>query len=190
MSDELIVMHCSPTLAGMKTGSVFTCEHNGKKELTESFRRINKRLVCKGLRAIPLRVSEKKALIYFYRPRLLKRDLSQKQAREILTEQGYCCEAPGKIIPEKCIIKLIERLKSSSEFPHEIGLFLGYPAEDVKGFIENKAACSKCVGCWKVYGDVGSAQRIFAKYGKCTRIYCECLKSGSTVEKLTVPVLG
>lgn len=53
------------------------------------------------------------------------------------------------------------KLQSDPDFPHEIGLFLGYPAEDVKGFIENKAACSKCSGCWKVYGDEQAARILF-----------------------------
>ena len=38
----------------------------------------------------------------------------------------------------RCIVKLIGRLQENEGFPHEIGLFLGYPPEDVLGFIENK----------------------------------------------------
>lgn len=50
-----------------------------------------------------------------------------------------------------CIRNLRIRINSSKTFPHEIGLFLGYPVEDVKGFIENKGEnCVKC-GAWKVY---------------------------------------
>ena len=59
---------------------------------------------------------------------------------------------------------MVEKLRKDSEFPHEIGLFLGYPAEDVKGFIENKAASSKCSGCWKVYGDEQTAMNLFEEY--------------------------
>ena len=43
------------------------------------------------------------------------------------------------------------RLASGDGFPHEIGLFLGYPVEDVLGFIENAGQNCKCCGCWKVY---------------------------------------
>ena len=42
-------------------------------------------------------------------------------------------------------------LSGSCAFPHEIGLFLGYPFEDVMGFIENKGENYLCSGCWKVY---------------------------------------
>jgi len=33
---------------------------------------------------------------------------------------------------------LIERVVRTLGFPHEIGVFLGYPLEDVMGFISNK----------------------------------------------------
>ena len=41
---------------------------------------------------------------------------------------------------------------------------LGYPAEDVQGFIENETKEGKCVGCLKVYGDVEQAQKEFEQY--------------------------
>ena len=70
------------------------------------------------------------------------------------------------------------------DFPHEVGLFLGYPAEDVRGFIENRAAGCKCVGCWKVYGDVNAAKMRFASFEKCTRDNCGRLRRGCTLEQL------
>ena len=74
----------------------------------------------------------------------------------------------------------------SGEFPHEVGLFLSYPPEDVKGFIENRAANAKCTGVWKVYGDERQARQTFAKYKKCTQVYCERWQSGSGLDKLAV----
>ena len=50
-----------------------------------------------------------------------------------------------------------------------MGLFLGYPPEDVRGFIENRAAGCKLIGCWKVYGDVDAAKEKFASFERCTR---------------------
>lgn len=41
----------------------------------------------------------------------------------------------------------------AAEFPHEIGFFFGYPAEDVFAFIREKGHNYKLVGDWKVYGD-------------------------------------
>ena len=69
-----------------------------------------------------------------------------------------------------------------------MGLLLGYPPEDVQGFIEHRAQDCKCVGCWKVYGDEEKARSLFAQYKKCTEIYCALWQSGSKLEQLAVAV--
>ena len=76
----------------------------------------------------------------------------------------------------------------SGEFPHEVGLFLSYPPEDVKGFIDHRAGGFKCTGLWKVYGDEEKARSLFEKYRKCTEIYCTLWQSGSKLEQLAVAV--
>ena len=87
----------------------------------------------------------------------------------------------------RCVVKLLDRLRQEGCFPHEIGLFLGYPSEDVRGFMENGPRCCKCCGYWKVYGDEEKAGRVFAQYEKCTRIYCEKWMEHRSIDKLTVP---
>lgn len=181
MSEELLVYHCSPTLAGIKTGNLFTCAYTEKTELYRGIRILNHKLVPKGLRVIPLRVSDKRALIYLYRPKMLKHDLYQKEAKQILSAYGY---SPRNA--ERCVAHLGKRLCDKREFPHEIGFFLGYPPEDVCGFIENNAACAKCIGCWKVYGDENEAKKTFAKYKKCTDIFCSQWAKGKSIERLAV----
>lgn len=165
----------------MKTGSIFACSYMDEVEMRDSLRRWNCLLGKKGLRVLPLRFQNQRALVYVYRPAKLSDDLNDATACRLLQERGYCVEAP-----ERCILRLIERLRDGEEFPHEIGLFLGYPPEDVCGFIENRAEGCKCVGCWKVYGNAEEAQKLFAKYRKCTNVYCQCLAKGTPIERLTV----
>ena len=50
MSEEQMIRHCSPTLAGMKSGAVYT----DIEEIRVSVCGWNKRLRDKGLRIIPL----------------------------------------------------------------------------------------------------------------------------------------
>lgn len=183
MSEELIVKHCSPTLAGMKTGNLFTCDFADESELKQSLRLWNRILVKKGLRVLPLRINRNKALIYLFRPSQLSRDLKDKTASCLLNQHGYCCD-----VPDKCVKQLIKRIGESGDFPHEIGLFLGYPPEDVQGFIENKAGGYKALGVWKVYGDVNKAEKTFAKYRKCTDAYILQLAKGKSVERLALSV--
>lgn len=181
MSEKQIITHCSPTLAGLKTGSIFNYTYTDEVDLINNLREINKRLVPKGLRAIALKQKSNIAMIYLYRPEKLTKDINNEIAKNLLTQRGYMCESPNL-----CVIKLARRIKESAEFPHEIGLFLGYPPEDVKGFIKNKAKNSKCIGYWKVYGDEIKAKKEFAKYKKCTNVYLKQWSEGKSVERLTV----
>ena len=83
---------------------------------------------------------------------------------------------------------LKERLAESDRFPHEIGLFLGYPPKDVIAFIRNEGRNSKCTGCWKVYYDEKEAKQTFAKFKKCRDVYLRLWNQGRTVSQLTVAV--
>lgn len=181
MQEDYLIQHCAPTLAGIKTANLFTCPFHSQEELLRSVRQMNTRFLPKGLRILPLRFSDNKALIYIYRPKRLSADLTDSTAAEILQRQGY-----DNGTCEKCIVQLARRLRQQKDFPHEIGLFLGYPPEDVCGFIENKACNCKCVGCWKVYGDEEAAKKKFAQYKKCTRVYCEQWAKGKDIERLVV----
>ena len=87
---------------------------------------------------------------------------------------------------EACIARLSRRLRENEDFPHEIGLFLSYPPEDVRGFIENRAKNYKFIGYWKVYGDEDKARRAFARYKKCTDCYCRFLEAGFALTDLAV----
>lgn len=181
MSDDFIIRNCAPTLAGIKTGNLFTCPFDSKKNLIDAIRRANSRLRQKGLRLLPLRFSQNKALIYLYRPNMLRDDLSDATASILLQQQGYDTASC-----EKCVLHLAQKLRQQEDFPHEIGLFLGYPPEDVWGFMEKGPECCKCTGCWKVYGDEESAKKKFAQYKKCTRVYCDLWAKGKDIERLAV----
>ena len=74
LSDEMVIRHGSPTLAGLKTGNLFSCTYTGKTQLQKALRSLNRRLASKGVRIVPLRVTEKTALLYLYRPGKLKED--------------------------------------------------------------------------------------------------------------------
>ena len=82
--------------------------------------------------------------------------------------------------------QLSRRLCCSAEFPHEIGVFLGYPLSDVVGFIENSGRNFTCCGCWKAYGDPQAAQRHFAQLRKCTAVYLRLFHSGTPILRLAV----
>ena len=151
MSDQFIVENASPTLAGLKTGNLFSVEYTDRKTIDEEIRDLNHVLTDKGLRAVPVRYMKNRVLIYLYRPDYLDRDIKDPDVADILREKGYSLFSANR-----CIVQLITNLKACSResFPHEIGLFLGYPAEDVRGFMQDTRKGAKSIGCWKVYGDL------------------------------------
>ena len=181
MPEEMVIRHCAPTLAGIKTGSLFSCPYDSEAQLREDVRAMNRLLVPKGLRVLALRYHKGLALIYLYRPDRLGRDLEAPEAAQLLAERGYPCSNP-----DRCVIRLMAALRDSQEFPHEIGLFLSYPPEDVLGFICNRACNHKCVGCWKVYGDEAAARRQFAAFKACTANYCRRRAKGASLARLAV----
>lgn len=175
-----LVKHGAPTLAGLKTGNLFPV-NTGGMDIRSEIRKANRMLTGKGLRLIPVRHSEKSTLVYLYRPDRLRKDLCHTIAESIHCGKGYSCGNP-----DCCLAELVRHIRGDETFPHEIGLFLGYPPSDVKCFMNNPWDGLKCTGCWKAYGNQEEAEAVFAKYKKCTDIYREAYKNGRSLERLAV----
>ena len=86
MSEEILIRQGAPTLAGIKTGSLFPCPCEDHEALMTDIRRLNRRLSPKGLCLLPLRFLPGRALLYLYRPAGLRRDLRDAQASELLRQ--------------------------------------------------------------------------------------------------------
>ncbi|MGN0642432.1 MAG: DUF3793 family protein [Huintestinicola sp.] len=114
---------------------------------------------------------QKSDLMYVYSEKLLSKRLVDNAVRSVLAEYGYA----ENLSLEEYLDRLSKRIGDSENFPHEIGIFLGYPVEDVVGFIENKGDNFKLCGAWKVYGSVENAKRIFSNYDKCRIFLCNKL---------------
>lgn len=181
MSEMMLIKHCAPTLAGIKTANIFNCRYESEEQLKRELRRLNCKLRRKGIRVVPLKKTPERVLIYAYRPSKLREDLNRAEAVAILSPLGYEHGCPAR-----SITRLVARLRECEEFPHEIGLFLGYPPEDVRGFMEDTRKC-KLIGYWKVYGDAQAAAKLFARYKKCTDVYLDRYSKGRSLERLTVP---
>jgi len=105
--------------------------------------------------------------------------------RDFLCREGYTLpEQSDDCAP--LLQQLSRRLCCEADFPHEIGVFLGYPLYDVVGFIENAGRNFTCCGCWKAYGDPSAAQRHFAQLNKCTAVYLRLFRSGTSIQRLAV----
>ena len=178
--EPYLIAHCSPTLARLKTASLFHL-HGCSANLSEQIGAWNDRLSAKGITLHILRRQENAALIYVCRMASLQTDLQKPGVMPFLSGYGY-----GDLEAAAALEQLRIRLRESSGFPHEIGIFLGYPLEDVRGFIEHAGQRCKCVGCWKVYGDECEAMKLFAKFKKCRDVYTRLWQQGRSVWQLAV----
>ena len=186
--ETVMIEQCAPVLAGLKPAGLFRYETRNRADLARRVAGWNAQLNPKGLQVRVLRgcIATRQYLVYVYRAAKLQTVLADAAVRGFLAREGY--RLPEDAADCNALLdQLSLRLCCAAEaadFPHEIGLFLSYPPEDVKGFLEHRPC--KCVGCWKVYENEEAAQKTFAKYKACTRVYCRQLASGIDIERLTV----
>lgn len=57
-AEETVVRQCAPTLAGIKTGSLFPCPYQSRQQLLADIQRMNRVLVPRGLCLLPMRMGQ------------------------------------------------------------------------------------------------------------------------------------
>lgn len=179
--ESYLIKHCSPTLASLKTANLFTYSFSSVKEFEYDLLRANEALNEKGVYVENLRIRDGRALIWVYRKSQLEKRLQETKIGKFLGTYGYQSKQVADVI-----VKLKERVTDVQNFPHEIGVFLGYPLTDVIAFIKYGGKHSKCTGCWKVYTNECEARRLFERYEKCQKIYRKMFLLGKSIEQLTV----
>ncbi|MDR2179031.1 MAG: DUF3793 family protein [Synergistaceae bacterium] len=159
--ESLLACFAAPTILGLKPGNLINLRRRGDGAVAATWGSRREELLRK-FQVEAFTFSSRMAgedsgvLLMLYKKELLARAIFARKAWSILEPLGY-----GKCLPSVnfCLEHLRERFKS--KFPHEIGLFLGYPPEDVEGFILNEGRRALACGYWKVYGDVRRARKTF-----------------------------
>lgn len=185
--ETVMIEQCSPVLAGLKPAGLFRYETSDSSDLAKRVRNWNTQLSEKGLRVEVLKGCTRthRYLVYVYRESRLRQVLADNSVRSFLAQEGYTLPTSPDDY-SKLIRQLSRRLCCAAEFPHEIGVFLGYPLTDVVGFIQNQGRNFTCCGCWKAYGDPEAARRYFAQLNKCTAVYLRLFHSGTPISHLAV----
>ena len=181
MLEHALVAHGAPTLARMKVGNLFNLACESGECLQAEMDKLAPLLREKGVELTVLRQKDGRYLMYLYRVQELANALRQPEIRAFMRAYGY-----GESTVEAALDRLRDRLNASEDFPHEIGVFLGYPLCDIQGFICNEGRNCLCCGCWKVYANPESALRLFARYRKCTEAYIRLFAQGFPLSRLTV----
>lgn len=154
-----LYLNCSPTLRGIKPSNIFTLWKDKYPNWAQDLDECRSTLQRHGYDMVLLQENSRFLVVMVYHPDILQHCLSQRELRDFLHSMGY-----QEALPLEAKLALLGQRFQCSNFPHEIGLFLGYPMDDVTGFIDNHGENCKYTGDWKVYGDVNRAKRLFQAY--------------------------
>ncbi len=176
--EQALITHASLTLCHMKLGSLFNIQGETNDSLNTCVKLYNRILEPKGIEIVVLMRREKSSLIYVYHKNKLKHLLETDACQKVLKPFGY----KGHDVYDQ-MNQLKIRLQQD-EFPHEIGVFLGYPLSDVLGFIN----CEKCllIGHWKVYQKAKLRDQQFKRYNCCIQDMKRRFNDGVKLESLII----
>ena len=166
---NMLLCFAAPTISGIKASCLINFSRKNE-DIRSAWLRLSRKWLD-SLNVQALLLNEHcpcmNALVLIYRRELLARALCCDEACTLLAEYGYPLNDVDACL--ECL-----RKKFRTGFPHEIGLFLDYPPEDVRGFIENREPRKiSCPCCWKVYGNVQKAVQAFREY---KRAECEAAR--------------
>ena len=183
--EENFIEHCSPLLAGIKTSNMFSVKYEDYNKLCKEIAVLNRVLNKKDIYINIIKKfnsSNYFYLIFAYRKTKLSERLNEKLINNFLKDYGYSrCNKLNEYL-----YILINKLNSSESFPHEIGIFLGYPLNDVVSFIKEKGKNFVSCGIWKTYSNKNHYEKVFSIYKKCKDVYTELYRKGYTIENIAL----
>ncbi|MBO4896740.1 MAG: DUF3793 family protein [Clostridia bacterium] len=178
--EKIIAYHCAPALAGIKPSNLVSISKENTQDIASEIERLNKLLNCKDIYIEKIHECTSRVLAIVYRKKVLLRHLKKAESIKFLRKYGYREAEKTEDFME--ILKY--RLSNSPEFPHEIGVFLGYPINDIYGFIHHKnEGCLLC-GEWRVYQNADEAKELFRRFKFCRNALLKRIESGVTLAEV------
>lgn len=171
--EKKLAFHSAPALLGMKCANLISLK-NSEFNIDAHAMNFNKKAVSQGLKIRILCSCKSNVLILLYSEKRLSERLHSSIIQNFLLSCGYEKDRET----EYYLCRLSERILCEAGFPHEIGVFLDYPYEDIVGFIRHRGKNFKMCGYWKVYGDTEYAERTFRNYDRCREFLCYKLENG------------
>ncbi|MCR4674981.1 MAG: DUF3793 family protein [Lachnospiraceae bacterium] len=172
-----IGMHCAPLLMKSKISNIMTID---KSEFAGIRKILNETDISYRL----LKSRGTKLILFLYREKDFISYLSLPDVHEFLVSLGY----EPQINPMHLLNQLAKKIffygNGEIAFPHEIGIFLGYPLCDVKGFIDNLGQNCLYSGYWKVYKNVAETKALFNRFEEDKELVVHKIISGYTLPEL------
>lgn len=154
----VMAYNTAATLMHMKPANLLSFTNSGYN-LLSSWRRYGEEICLQlGLRAMELCTKPGSAVVLFYTPHALEEAVRGVEESAFLAEAGYQAAAP--------LSQHLGRLQArfQTTCPHEIGIFLGIPVQDIQGFIQHGGQNCKLCRYWKVYHDTSRAEELFSAF--------------------------
>lgn len=175
--NEQIAIQCAPLLAGLKPSNLLIVPKGTEITLKE---------LPQGTRIAWYCLSEYdgKQVYLLYKVNELMVYLTEKPVQELLRELGYEGGEMFSLL-QRVSQKYSAHKKLREEFPHELGLLLGYPAVDVKGFMEHAGKDFLYSGYWKVYDNVRETVSLFREFGRAKEYMVQLVGKGYSIADIT-----
>lgn len=161
-----LAYHSAEVLSGVKPGNLINISnrrHPCGKNLFTLWRRHGQSLLADSyISAKVLAVRRGGLLVYIYCPESLNSLVKERRIRKFLEKAGY-----GDLANGDSALAEMKRRMGQEIFPHEIGLFLGYPPKDVAGFMGWARLPVSCQAAWKIYGDPRKSLELAARHRDC-----------------------
>ena len=154
--DTQMALQCAPFIAGIKMSNLFIIENDTLYDTAMELEKLK-------LSYFVLLQTAGKTTFLLYDEVKLGNYMMNGRVKRLLKKMGYgCCDLIDDL--RHLRIRYRQYASENKSFPHELGLFLGYPVEDVMGFINNSGENCLYTGYWKVYADLPSKLKLFRKY--------------------------
>ena len=110
--------------------------------------------------------------VLFINEKSMEKVLSNKKCVNFLKFVGYPYEYKLSAYMNELVVRL-----QSEEFPHEIGIFLGYPLKDVLGFMGYGKYELVEVRNWRIYGDKEISYKVYDNFMRDKAIMKEMIET-------------
>jgi hypothetical protein len=173
------MLECSEVLAGVKPANLIPLVNRSRscgRNLYLLWQRHQAELAARfpDLAIKVLQTGERALLLLCYNRTHLDRHLSHAGIRSLLHRAGY----EKGMTAESLLGELRRRIGTSGSFPHEIGLFIGYPAKDVAAFMGLVNLPFTCQGPWKIYGNPEQSLGLAKQFRCCRQRMTDILATG------------
>lgn len=171
--DIQFALQCAPLILGLRISLFLTVTDCQLKRMED---------ILKDRKISIYKISKnhgKMAVLLFYEKKM-KEYFAEDSVCSLLDGLGY---SAGNLSDNMNIFakKYREFMQNKKPFPHEMGIFLGYPPEDVKGYLENKGNNFLCAGYWKVYENAQEKCRLFSQFDWARNVLVSLILQGNSL---------